>query len=51
MMPGVAADRAMLPEEDDSRFETLETGRHVGSYPMLAYSVAYELEIAGSSRR
>jgi hypothetical protein len=48
-MPGVAADRAMLPE-DDARgggFQTLEAGRPVGSYPMLAYSVAYELEIAG----
>ena len=45
-MPSVAADRAMLPE-DDGKFETLETGRPVGSYPMLAYSVAYELEIAG----
>jgi radical SAM superfamily enzyme YgiQ (UPF0313 family) len=45
-MPGVAADRAMLPE-DDARFETIETGQHVGSYPMLAYSVAYELEIGG----
>src|SRR5205807_6500224 len=28
-------------------FVTLETGQLVGSYPMLAYSVAYELEIAG----
>jgi hypothetical protein len=28
-------------------FVTLETGRPVGGYPMLAYSVAYELEIAG----
>src|SRR5688572_10983386 len=45
-MPGVAADRAMLPEAND-RFESIETGRPVGSYPMLAYSVAYELEIAG----
>ena len=45
-MPHVAADRAMLPE-DDEKFVTLETGRPVGSYPMLAYSVAYELEIAG----
>lgn len=45
-MPGVAADRAMLPE-DDAKFLTLETGQPVGSYPMLAYSVAYELEIAG----
>ncbi len=49
-MPGVAADRAMLPDPDDAktqRFETLETGAPVGSYPLLAYSVAYELEIAG----
>ncbi|HET7506697.1 MAG TPA: radical SAM protein, partial [Kofleriaceae bacterium] len=57
-MPGVAADRAMLP--DDGAHErrtgraghaaawvTLEEGRPVGDYPMLAYSVAYELEIAG----
>ena len=46
-MPGVAADRAMLPEEPGGRFETLETALPVGSYPMLAYSVAYEMEIAG----
>jgi radical SAM superfamily enzyme YgiQ (UPF0313 family) len=49
-MPGVAADRAMLPDEGvsrDARLDTLETGQPVGSYPMLAYSVAYELEIAG----
>src|SRR3954447_4452675 len=49
-MPGVAADRAMLPDEGAApggAFVTLETGRPVGGYPMLAYSVAYELEIAG----
>jgi radical SAM superfamily enzyme YgiQ (UPF0313 family) len=49
-MPGVAADRAMLPDGNgDARgvFVTLEIGRPVGGYPMLAYSVAYELEIAG----
>ncbi len=48
-MPGVAADRAMLPDEGarDSLFVTLEESRPVGGYPMLAYSVAYELEIAG----
>ena len=43
-MPGVAADRAMLPDEGtspDARLDTLETGQPVGSYPMLAYSVAY----------
>jgi radical SAM superfamily enzyme YgiQ (UPF0313 family) len=47
-MPGVAADRAMLPDGDAERvFVTLEEGRPVGGYPMLAYSVAYELEISG----
>ncbi|MEO7734498.1 MAG: radical SAM protein, partial [Kofleriaceae bacterium] len=48
-MPGVAADRAMLPDEGarDTLFVTLEEARPVGGYPMLAYSVAYELEIAG----
>ena len=53
-MPGVAADRAMLPEPGPGAdavrggaFVTLETARPVGGYPMLAYSVAYELEIAG----
>jgi len=45
-MPGVAADRAMLDESPEP-WLTLETGRPIGSYPMLAYSVAYELEIAG----
>jgi radical SAM superfamily enzyme YgiQ (UPF0313 family) len=50
-MPGVAADRAMLPDQGDAArgggFVTLEEARPVGGYPMLAYSVAYELEIAG----
>ncbi len=48
-MPGVAADRAMLPDPGarDTLFVTLEEARPVGGYPMLAYSVAYELEIAG----
>jgi radical SAM superfamily enzyme YgiQ (UPF0313 family) len=47
-MPGFAADRAMLPEPgDDGVFTTLETGAPVGGYPLLAYSVAYELELGG----
>src|ERR1043165_6299289 len=49
-IPGVAADRAMLLEGPGAArgpFVTLEQGRPVGGYPMLAYSVAYELEIAG----
>jgi len=47
-LPGVAADRAMLPDDGErGRFDTLETGQPVGGYPMLAYSIAYELELAG----
>ncbi len=48
-----AADRAMLPDDAASMLErgealcTMETGRPVAHYPMLAFSVAYELEIAG----
>ncbi|MBK9070066.1 MAG: radical SAM protein [Myxococcales bacterium] len=51
-MPQWAADRAMLPPPADrvamdAPFATLERGDDVGSYPVLAFSVAYELEIAG----
>ncbi|HEY3802215.1 MAG TPA: radical SAM protein [Kofleriaceae bacterium] len=46
-LPGFAADRAMLPERPDDKLITLETGAPVGGYPMLAYSVAYELELGG----
>ena len=41
-MPGVAADRAMQDVP-----KTLEQDMPIGSYPLLAYSVAYELELAG----
>jgi radical SAM superfamily enzyme YgiQ (UPF0313 family) len=41
-MPGVAADRAMQDVP-----KTLEHDMPIGSYPLIAYSVAYELEIAG----
>lgn len=51
--PGMAAHRAMLP--DDTRafrtarapLITMEGQRPAGDYPVLAFSVAYELEIAG----
>jgi radical SAM superfamily enzyme YgiQ (UPF0313 family) len=45
---GVAADRAMLPDEPsrDPLF-TLEAERPVGGYPIIAFSVAYELELVG----
>ncbi|MCG8421677.1 MAG: B12-binding domain-containing radical SAM protein [Proteobacteria bacterium] len=51
--PGVAADRATLPD-DVAGYRargiplfTLERAIPVGNYPILAFSVAYELEIAG----
>jgi len=50
--PGVAADRATLPDrgEPDQPFLTLERERPVSDYSVLAFSVAYELEIAGVIR-
>jgi radical SAM superfamily enzyme YgiQ (UPF0313 family) len=49
-LPGVAADRAMLPEPDPAPgagLATLERDLPIGEYPIVAFSVAYELEIAG----
>ncbi len=52
-IPDFAADRAMLPDDPAAALAngegliTLETGAQVGRYPLLAFSVAYELEIAG----
>jgi radical SAM superfamily enzyme YgiQ (UPF0313 family) len=52
-LPGVAADRAMLPDdiaafrESGSPLLTLEREQSVGDYPLVAFSVAYELELAG----
>src|SRR5437868_520775 len=48
--PGVAADRAMLPDQapaPGSGLATLEHERSIAEYPIVAFSVAYELEIAG----
>src|SRR5262249_20735227 len=47
--PGLAADRATLPEDSDAGgpLLTLESERPVGEYPLIASSVAYELEIPG----
>jgi radical SAM superfamily enzyme YgiQ (UPF0313 family) len=52
-IPGCSAERAFLP--DDARearrqretLFTYESGRPVGDFPVLAFSVAYELELAG----
>jgi radical SAM superfamily enzyme YgiQ (UPF0313 family) len=48
-LEGVAADRAMLPDDDAPAgpLLTLERERPVGDYPVIAFSVAYELEIPG----
>ena len=48
----IAGDRAILPDEPDdaSTIETLERGLPLGGYPLIAFSVAYELEIAGMIR-
>ena len=51
--PGWAAERAVLPDDVAAQRQsgapllTLEGQRPVGGYPLLAFSVAYELEIAG----
>ena len=51
--PGVAAERAFLPDDVDAFREsrtplfTLESARPVADFPVLAFSVAYELELPG----
>jgi len=48
-----AADRAMLPDADANltgQLLTFEQMRPVGDYPVIAFSVAYELEIAHMAR-
>ena len=52
-MPGVSAERAFLP--DDARaarqarepLQTYESSRPVSDFPVVAFSLAYELELAG----
>ena len=52
-VPDLAADRAVLPDDAAAAraagwpLLTLERELSVGQYPLLAFSVAYELEIAG----
>lgn len=51
--PDIAADRAVLPDDvatfraANAPLITLEREEPVGNYPVLAFSVAYELELAG----
>ena len=51
-LPGVAADRAVLPDrvDDDEPLLTLERECPVTDYSVIGFSVAYELEIAGVIR-
>src|SRR4029077_760660 len=52
-MPDVSAERAFLP--DDARaarqageqLQTYESSRPVGNFPVVAFSLAYELELGG----
>jgi radical SAM superfamily enzyme YgiQ (UPF0313 family) len=52
-MAGVAAERAFLPDDVKAARQareplgTYESGRPVGNFPVVAFSLAYELEIAG----
>ncbi len=52
-LPGVVAERAFLPDEvAESRAQrevlcTYESNRPVADFPIVAFSLAYELEIAG----
>ena len=50
--PDVAADRAVLPDDpaEPGPLLTLERELPVSGYPLLAFSVAFELEIAGLIR-
>ena len=51
--PGATAERAFLPDDVETFRRarapafTLESGAPLGGYPVLAFSVAYELEIGG----
>src|SRR5688572_14138542 len=61
-LPGVSAERAFLPDTrttdedggwsrggqpDREVLSTYESGRPVGNFPVVAFSLAYELELAG----
>jgi radical SAM superfamily enzyme YgiQ (UPF0313 family) len=52
-LPGITAERAFLPDDvADARKRreplcTYESGRPVSDFPIIAFSLAYELELAG----
>src|SRR5258708_4572201 len=45
--PGLACERVFLPEDDGERPVAYESLRPLEEFPVIAFSVAYELEIAG----
>lgn len=52
-LPGVSAERAFLPDDAERAraakegLATYESRRPVGDFPVVAFSLAYELELAG----
>jgi radical SAM superfamily enzyme YgiQ (UPF0313 family) len=48
-LPDTVAERAFLPDDDEPRGAlcTYESGRPAADFPVVAFSVAYELELAG----
>ena len=52
-LPGLAAERAFLPDHPNDRkrgaepLQTYETRRLVSDFPVIAFSLAYELELEG----
>jgi radical SAM superfamily enzyme YgiQ (UPF0313 family) len=52
-LSGVSAERAFLPDDVPAArraregLHTYESGRPVGDFPVMAFSLAYELELAG----
>jgi radical SAM superfamily enzyme YgiQ (UPF0313 family) len=52
-LPGVSAERAFLPDDAAAAragrepLRTYESARPVGDFPVVAFSLAYELELAG----
>ena len=52
-LPGVCAERAFLPDDAERAraanegLATYESRRPVGDFPVVAFSLAYELELAG----
>jgi len=53
LLPDVSAERAFLPDDVPAAraardpLATYESGRPVGDFPVVAFSLAYELELAG----